>query len=107
MLGSVTGTIPADELEGHLQRVAELYLEAGDRARADEIVRYARSRMGEAAMKRPIWAALRRGVRFTPPAGPAASAGPDGDLTAAQAALDAARLVTAAPAAPKKKGATP
>jgi hypothetical protein len=107
MLGATTGTIPPDELEAHLQRVAELYLEAGDRARADEIVRYARSRLGEAAMKRPIWAALRRGVRVTTPAEPAPAAGPDPDIAAAQAAVQAARLVTAAPAAPQKKGATP
>jgi hypothetical protein len=104
LLATITGSIAAEELEAHLQRVAELYLEAEDRARADEIVRYARSRFGEAAMKRPIWAALRRAVRATRSAEGPASDTPDSDVTAAQAALDAAKLVTAAP---KKKGATP
>lgn len=115
MLAGITGNIPGGELEAHLQRVAELYLEAGDRARADEIVRYARSKMGEAAMKRPIWAALRRGIRPSAPA-PAPAAGESAEateLSAANAAVAAARLIPgalaapAAPAKPKEKGATP
>lgn len=106
MLATVTGAIAAPELEGHLQRVAELYLEAGDRARADEIVRYARSRLGEAAMKRPIWTALRRGLRPAPatPAAAPAPAPEDADVSTARAALDAARLVAAPP---QEKGAKP
>lgn len=105
LLAATTGTIPGAELESHLQRVAELYLEAGDRARADEIVRYARVKLGEAAMKRPIWAALRRGVRAAPRTASAAAPEEDPDVSAARAALDAAKVVSAAPK--KRKGATP
>lgn len=106
MLAATTGTIPAEELEPHLRRVAALYLAAGDRARADEIVRYARSRLGAAAMQAPAWAALRRRVRGAPAAAARAGApAQDQDLAAARAALDAARLV--ASEKPVRKGATP
>lgn len=105
MLAAITGTIPADELEPHLRRVAGLYLAAGDRARADEIVRYARSKLTAATMREPAWSALRRGVRPAPAAPSAAPRTEDADLTAARAALEAARLVT--PEQPARKGATP
>jgi hypothetical protein len=106
LLAAATGTIPPAEMEPHLRRVAGLYLAAGDRARADEIVRYARSRLGEAAMRTGAWVTLRRAVRGPPrPATPAAEAiAPDPDLASAQAAVAAARLVATPPA---RKGAMP
>ncbi len=86
--------------------MAELYLAGADRARADEIVRYARSRLGEDAMRATSWAALRRAVRAPRRPGRAAAAAPaeDPDLASARAALAAAQLIqsTSAP-----KGATP
>jgi hypothetical protein len=105
VLAATTGTIPPEELELHLRRVAGLYLAAGDRARADEIVRYARSKLGAAAMGAPAWAALRRRVRGAPTAARAAPPTQDPDLADARGALDAARLVTSQQ--PLRKGATP
>jgi hypothetical protein len=106
LLASFTGVVCAQELEAHLRRVAQLYLAGGDRARADEIARYARSRLGEAAMRAAPWNAIRRAVRTRPgPAASDASAAPeDPDLAAARAALAAARLVQASPT---PKGAKP
>jgi len=105
LLASFTGAIPAQELEPHLRRVAQLYLAGSDRARADEIVRYARSRLGEATLRSATWAALRRAVRDRPaPAGAQAPAADDPDLAGARAALTAARLVQTPPL---EKGATP
>jgi hypothetical protein len=101
LLASTTGTIPAEELDAHLRRVAALYLQGNDRVRADEIIRYARSRLGEPAMKDPVWAALRKTVRAgaaraaraatRDAAEPSAPADPD--LAGAQAAVSAARLL--------------
>jgi len=105
LLAATTGSIPAEELEPHLRRVAGLYLAADDRARADEIVRYARSKLGAAAMQAPAWAALRRRVRGAPAAARAAPPPQDADLAAARGALDAARLVTSQQ--PVRNGATP
>ena len=105
MLAATTGSIPAEDLEPHLRRVAGLYLAAGDRARADEIVRYARSKLGAAAMQAPPWAALRRRVRGGPATARSAAPAQDPDLAAARGALDAARLVTSQQ--PVRKGATP
>jgi hypothetical protein len=96
LLGSATGKVPAPELEEHLRRVAALYLDGGDRVRAEEIVRFARSRLGEAALRAPEWRAMRRAVRVprgraAPPRG-APPSSPDPELSAARSALDAARL---------------
>jgi hypothetical protein len=105
MLAAATGSIPAEELEPHLRRVTGLFLAAGDRARADEIFRYARSKLGTAGMQAPPWVALRRRIRGAPAAVPAAAPTQDVDLAAARGALDAARLVTSQQ--PVRKGATP
>lgn len=108
LLAGATGSVAADDLEPHLRRMATLYLAAGDRAHADEIVRYARSRLPEASLRTAAWMGLRRGVRPPAPpstAAPDAAEQPDPDLAAAEAALAAARLVTAPPVT--KKGATP
>ncbi len=109
LLASITGDIPAEALDAHLRRVAGLYLKGNDRVRADEIIRYARSRLGEASMKDPTWAAMRKAVRAgavkaarsaaraTAPADePSAPADPD--LAGAQAAVSAARLLNPPPA---------
>jgi hypothetical protein len=118
LLASITGTIPDEDLDPHLRRVAALYLQGRDRVRADEIVRYARSKLGEAAMKNPGWAALRKAVRAgavkaarvasRPAAEGAPAAEPpepsDPDLAGAQAAVSAARLALPPPA---QEGAQP
>jgi len=106
LLAAATGSVASPELDLHLRRIASLYLAGGDRARADEIVRYARSRLGDGAMRVAEWAALRSGLRR-----PAASLGstpapdaPDSDLAAARGALAASRAISTPTA---RKGATP
>lgn len=108
LLAASTGTIPASELDAHLRRVTELYLAGGDRARADEVVRYARSRLSDASMRAAVWTGLRRAVRPTPTLPSAAnraspSPGTDLDLASARAALDAAHLIPST----SRKGAPP
>lgn len=96
LLGSATGKVRDAELEEHLNRVASLYLAGGDRARAEEIVRFAGSRLGAAALRAPAWRDIRRTLRVPrrgPAPAPRGAAAPDPDLSAARAALDAARLV--------------
>lgn len=98
--------------------MAGLFLQGNDRVRADEIVRYARSKLGEPAMKDPVWTALRKAVRAgaikaakaagRPADAPAPTADPpapaDPDLSGAQAAVSAARLLQPSPA---QEGAKP
>jgi tetratricopeptide (TPR) repeat protein len=95
LLASMTGRVPAAGQAAHLARVARLFLDGGDRVRAEEIVRFAATRLSPSQLARPEWAALRRAV--APPRGarkPASGDGPDPDLEAARAALEAARLAT-------------
>jgi hypothetical protein len=92
LLAARSGDVSPEALSGHLQRVVGLYLAAGDRARAEEIVLFARARLGAAALARPEWARARRALKAERAA--ARRAVPDADLASAQAALEAARLVT-------------
>jgi len=93
LLASMTARVPAAGQPAHLARVARLFLAGGDRVRAEEIVRFAGTRLSAAELARPEWAALRRAVRPRPAAQPPADI-KDPDLEAARAALEAARLVT-------------
>jgi hypothetical protein len=99
LLAALTDRVPARDQPAHLARIARLFLDGGDRARAGEIVRFAETRLSRAVLAGREWTALRREVRAPPPA-PAAAGGADPDLEAARAAVEAARLVTL-----KKKGA--
>jgi tetratricopeptide (TPR) repeat protein len=93
LLAAVTGMLPESELPGHLRRVARLFLEGGDRARAEEIVIFARTHLPVATWKRDGWAALERESRRRPPP-PTTDAGQvEADLAAAREAADAARLI--------------
>ncbi|MFO0580812.1 MAG: hypothetical protein U0229_00920 [Anaeromyxobacter sp.] len=93
MLASQTGKIPAARQGEHLLHVGQLYLAGGDRVRAGEILRFARTRLTKRELATPAWTALARALR-TPsddashPANPA----DDPDLAAARAALEAAKL---------------
>lgn len=94
MLAAVTARVAPEALGPHLLRVAELYLEGGDRTRAEEILRFARTRLPARELASPGWLRLRAACSAPRPA-PAASApdpAQDPDLTAARAAVDAARL---------------
>jgi hypothetical protein len=92
LLASSTGSIPAGELDAHLLRTTSLYLEGADRARADEIYRYARVHLGDATLRAPRWAALKKELRPPPRPAPPAE-GEDPVITAAKAAVEAARLL--------------
>ena len=98
LLAASSGRVPGVELSDHLRRVAELYLAGGDRARAEEILRFARTRLAAPDLARPPWAAIRRALHPTPAPAPAPIRAPaeDPDLQAARAALEASRLVVPA-----------
>jgi len=93
MLAAQTGRIPAARQGAHLRRVGELYLAGGDRVRADEVLRFARTKLSKKELAAPGWAALARALRG-PAAAPDRVPAPDEDpdLAAARAALDAAKL---------------
>jgi len=83
-------------LEPHLRRAAELFLDAGDRARAGVIVAFAEGRLPGKALGSPAWKAIR--ARLDPPASlraPAIERAPEReaetDLAAARAAAARAR----------------
>ncbi|ACG73685.1 conserved hypothetical protein [Anaeromyxobacter sp. K] len=103
VLAGQTGRVPRDELSDHLRRVVELYGAAGDAVRGREVARFARTRLPEAELARAPWrtalAALRPSAPPAPRPAPARPPAPadDGDLRAARAAVEAARL-GAAPA---------
>jgi hypothetical protein len=93
LLAAQTGAVPEAALPAHLRRMAGLFVAAGDRARAEEIVLFARTHLDRATWRADGWDALQKGLRRPPPPPPAPAAEPtDPDLAAAQAALEAARL---------------
>jgi hypothetical protein len=97
----MTDRVPEREQPAHLARMTRLFLDARDRARAAEVIRFAETRLSPAELAGREWTLLRREARARPaPAAPAAEE-KDAELEAARAALDAARLVT-----PTKKGAS-
>jgi len=100
LLASMTGRIPPERQGDHLLRIARLYLDGGDRVRADEVLRFARTRLPGAELTTAGWTAVARALRARPRP-PAAAAPPDPDLAAARAALDTARLANL------RKGAAP
>lgn len=98
ILAAAAEAVPAAELDAHLRRAAQLFLDAGDRARADLLLAFARSRLPRAALATPAWRGIAQAIEA--PAGegagaPAESAGaapdPAGDLAAARAAAARAR----------------
>ena len=102
LLAVKTGRVPEAEQPAHLRRVAGLFVQGGDRARAEEIILFARGRLDRATWKRDGWDALQRATRQKPPPPRKPTAEPtaepqaepaDPDLAAAQAALEAARLL--------------
>jgi len=112
LLASVTGRVPEPHQPAHLKQVARLFLTGGDRARAEEIVLFARAKLDRATWRREGWEALLQQVRALPPtvkpgatapAGdtttspPATAAGTDPDVAMARAAVEAARAVAPPP----------
>ena len=109
LLASVTGRVPEPQQPAHLKQVARLFLAGGDRARAEEIVLFARAKLDRATWRREGWEALLQQVRALPaavkpgaaaPAAPSATASPpataagtDPDVAMARAAVEAARAV--------------
>jgi hypothetical protein len=99
MLAAVTGTVAEADLPAHLKRMAGLFVAGGDRARAEEIVLFARTHLDKATWRREGWEALQKSLHRPRPATAAPSTSSpqapaaDADLAAAQAAVEAARLV--------------
>ncbi|MCU0701762.1 MAG: hypothetical protein MUC96_35085, partial [Myxococcaceae bacterium] len=71
VLSSLSGRLPADELDRHLQHVVRLYLSAGDTIRAGYIVEYAAQKLPAATFRARAWSTL---SRATNPGRPVASA---------------------------------
>lgn len=67
LLSAVTGEVPAERLEAHLLRAAELYLMGQDPVRAQVIVDFAESKGLERRLKAPRWAQVRRHMRKVTP----------------------------------------
>jgi tetratricopeptide (TPR) repeat protein len=77
VLSSLSGRLPADELDRHLQHVARLFLAARDVVRAGTIVEYASQKLAPSAFRTRAWASLQRAAtveRARP--GPSAKASP-------------------------------
>jgi len=101
LLAALTDQVPEREQGDHLARIVRLFLDAGDRARAGEVVRFAETRLARAQLAGREWAALRRAVRAPAPAAAPEPERNDPDLEAARAAIEAARLARLT----KRKGA--
>ncbi len=99
LLAAMTGRIPEPELPAHLRRVAGLFLAGGDRARAEEIILFARGHLDRATWRRDGWEGLQRGLRQPPAPAPQPAPAADPDLDAARAALESARLLQLSPGA--------
>lgn len=59
VLASVSDLVPPKELDAHLRRAVELYLEAADAVRAGAIYDYAETRLGRQAVSRGAWRLVR------------------------------------------------
>jgi hypothetical protein len=66
VLSSLSGKLPADELDQHLQHVTRLYLAAGDTVRAGTIVEYAAQKLPASAARSRAWTSLSRQVSQGP-----------------------------------------
>jgi hypothetical protein len=91
MLAALTGTIPEADQPAHLRRIAGLFVAGGDRARAEEILQFARSRLDRATWKRDGWEALQRALRRPVPPRPTETIDPD--IQSARTTVEAARLI--------------
>ncbi len=99
MLAAVTGRVPEADQPAHLHRVASLFLQGGDRARAEEIILFAQGRLDRATWRRDGWDALQRATRPSPPPAPRPPEPLDPDLAAARTAVESARLLQLSPGA--------
>jgi tetratricopeptide (TPR) repeat protein len=99
MLAVVSGRVPEADQPAHLHRVASLFLRGGDRARAEEIVLFARGHLDRATWKRDGWEALQRSLRRPAPVAVRAAEPTDPDIAAARTAVESARLLQLAPGA--------
>jgi hypothetical protein len=93
LLAAMTGRVPEPEQPAHLRRVAGLFVAGGDRARAEEIVIFARGHLDRATWKRDGWEALQRSLRRPAPPPPTPTEPGDPDLEAARATVESARLL--------------
>jgi hypothetical protein len=94
LLASLTGRVPPERQGAHLLRIAQLYVDGGDRVRADEVFRFARTRLPRPELSSAGWTAVARALRVRPSSPSPATAAADPDLAAARAALDTARLAS-------------
>jgi hypothetical protein len=100
LLAAMTGRVPEADQPAHLRRVAGLFVAGGDRARAEEIILFARGHLDRATWKRDGWEALQRGQRRSAPPPPPTPVEPgDPDLEAARHTVESARLLQLAPGA--------
>jgi len=86
LLASLSGRLPMDELDVHLQLVARLYLAARDPVRAQFVVEYAEQKLASTTLKSPAWKQLRR-VIDPKPASAARTPAPAPSLAARLPAL--------------------
>ena len=99
MLAAMTGRVPEADQPAHLRRVAGLFVQGGDRARAEEIILFARGHLDRATWRRDGWDALQRAVRRPAAPTPEPAAPADPDLEAARTAVESARLLQLSPGA--------
>lgn len=66
VMASLSGRLPMDELDVHLQRVARLYLAARDPIRAQFVVEYAEQKLAPSTLKSRAWKQLRLTVEPKP-----------------------------------------
>ncbi len=94
LMAVVVGKVATPALPWHLLRTAELYQAGGDRARAEVVAEFARSRLGKKVLRHPRWRATSRGAPPTIEVTKVRErlAGLEADLAAAKAALSHARM---------------
>lgn len=66
VLASLSGRMPREALDRHLQRVARLYLAAKDPVRAQFVIEYAEQKLTAAELRSQSWAQVRKGLTPRP-----------------------------------------
>lgn len=104
LLSALSRQIPYDELSPHLQRIVELFLAGGDRARAQVILDYARSRLGT-SFSSEKWSALEKELARAPSESPAGSDAAEKERAlVAQAVAASKKAIERARALPRPGG---
>ncbi len=62
VLASLSGRMPREELDRHLQRVARLYLAAKDPVRAQFVIEYAEQKLSASELRSKTWSQVRKSL---------------------------------------------